>query len=230
MSRILIGLMAGVVTMSTVGCAMVGEEKYRSEVEALKEHNRQLDERNRELEAIELAYKELAEKYTLSKSQDEVYEEIARELRKALEGFKAADGTDSITIDRNGKVTFAADVLFDSGSFTVTPRGMEILRKFCATVKGQNVKFNIVGHTDNAKIAKPLTKEKLVTDTNKELSVHRAIAVMGVLIKDGIAESRFDKVIGMGSSQPAATPAKSRRVEIFLVKDAVNVKKSSAQK
>jgi flagellar motor protein MotB len=228
MSRILIGLMAGAAAMSSVGCAVVDEAKYTREIEALKDANNQLSARNNELEPIAEAYEKLSRESIFSKSENEMFAEIARELSEALKGFKNSDGSESWTIDRNGKVTFATDVLFESGSWTITPKGMELLKKFSATVKNQTVKFRVIGHTDNTKIAKEKTKQGLDTDTNMELSTKRAVAVMGALMKNGIVDSRFVEVIGMGSSRPAATQAKSRRVEVYLVKD--DVKKSSAQK
>lgn len=227
MSRILIGLVATVLAACSVGCG-VNSDKYTRDVEALKAHNEALERRNRELEAMEKAYKEMAENYKVSMSQDEMYAEIAKELAEALKGFKNAAG-DDVTIDaKTGKVTFATDVLFDSGSFTITPKGQEIVKKFAATMKGQAVRFRVIGHTDNTKIVRASTKDKLDTDTNLELSFRRALAVSAALMKLDIRENRFMQVIGMGSMMPAATQAKSRRVEIFLVKE--DVKSSSAQK
>jgi outer membrane protein OmpA-like peptidoglycan-associated protein len=226
MSRILIGLTAAASLVACSGC-YVDAEKYERDVETLKAHCDAQGKRIHELEPIAEAYKILVEKYQFSKNDNEMYDEVARELKAVLESLKGS-GADFEFDARTGKVTFATDVLFDSGSFTVTPRGIEVLKKFETAMRAQNVRFRIVGHTDNAKIARPSTKEKLDTDTNKELSVRRAIAVMGQLMKFGVKESRFDEVTGMGSTRPAANPAKSRRVEIFLVKD--NVRNSSVPK
>ncbi len=227
MSRMLTGLMAAFVAVCSVGCG-VNSDKYTRDVEALKAHNEALERRNRELEAMEKAYKEMAETVSFGKSQEEMYAEIAKELSEALKGFKNAAG-DDVTIDaKTGKVTFATDVLFESGSFTITPKGQEILKKFAASMKGQAVKFRVIGHTDTTKIVRKSTMDKLDTDTNLELSFRRALAVSAALMKLDIRENRFMQVIGMGSMMPAATQAKSRRVEIYLVKE--DVKSSSAQK
>ncbi|HYE98283.1 MAG TPA: OmpA family protein, partial [Planctomycetota bacterium] len=160
------------------------------------------------------AYDKLRSEADLHSAANSTYAELAQALKKALAGL----GVDEKEIEvdtRTGRVSFATDVLFELGSWTLTARGKELVAKFAQAQKG--MAFKIVGHTDSKRIARPKTKEALATDTNKELSVLRAVAVMGELIKHGVRESQIDSVVGMGYQQPRETEAKSRRVEIFLV-------------
>ena len=126
---------------------------------------------------------------------------------------RAADP--NVTVEKDGRVVFATDVMFDLGSWTLTPKGHQILAAFAQTQKSNVMK--IVGHTDSKRIASAKLKTALETDTNKELSVKRAIAVMGELLKGGIRESQIASVEGHGSDEPRGSDAKSRRVEIFVL-------------
>jgi outer membrane protein OmpA-like peptidoglycan-associated protein len=73
------------------------------------------------------------------------------------------------------------------------------------------LRFNVEGHTDNTGSV----------ETNRELSLRRAIAVRDYLIGQGVAASAID-VDGFGPSMPIADNAtadgraRNRRVEIVL--------------
>src|SRR5262245_61241573 len=223
MSRIAVVIASVCILAASTGCqSYVGYDKYARDVETLKETNRELTERNEKLESIAAAYDRLAADYQVEKTEAERYDEIAKLLAGSLEGIRNDDGTAAMHYDaRRGVWTMATDLLFDSGSFTISPKGLEILKKFGDAYKAQDVRFRVVANTDNARIASAPTKERLETDTNLELSAKRAIAVFGQLLKSGLKESRFVEVIGMGNLQPAAANdssaanrRKNRRVEI----------------
>jgi len=107
-------------------------------------------------------------------------------------------------------------LLFDSGSYALTPRGKEALKRFAELHRGERLK--IVGHTDNRRIARPATVKSLpLTDTNLELSADRALVVMRELMNAGIPE-RAMYIEGKGATEPrAGGDARCRRVEIFVL-------------
>jgi flagellar motor protein MotB len=228
MSRTL-AVLAAAAALAAAGCNAVPMEKYARDLEAMKETCRQLEERNRQLEQVAEAYDRLARDYQVGKTESEMYDQIARQLADALQGLKADDGSAAMTFDpRKGAWTMGTDLLFDSGSFTISPKGQEALKKFAQAYRDQPVRFRVVGHTDSQKIARASTKEKLDTDTNLELSTKRAVAVFGQLLKLSLKDSRFVEVVGMGSAAPVSPTdlRKNRRVEIYIVRD--NVKSSSS--
>ena len=217
MSSKSLGLVLGlVVAASSVGCqgTFVSKEQYDRDTRQQREYIEALERDNALMRPKADAYDKLRSEADLHSAANSTYAELAGALKKALAGL----GVDEKEIEvdtRTGRVSFATDVLFELGSWKLTARGRELIAKFAQAQKSQG--FKIVGHTDRKPIVRPATKDALDTDTNKELSVKRAVAVMGELLKNGVRESQIDSVIGMGSSQPRETEPKSRRVEIFLV-------------
>lgn len=220
-----LGLPAAVLVFAA-GCSgtHVNKLQYDRDVAALKDYAAALERRNADLEAKARALENLEDIQLVARTQDELYQQIADHLRAALEVFRE-DG-DAMTYDaRRGVWTAGTDLLFDSGSWTISAKGLEVLKKFAEAHKGKDVRFRIAGHTDRAPIVKENTKKALDTDTNMELSARRALAVMGQLKKFGLAEGQFTECVGMGNQRPAApndrnaaNMKKNRRVEIFVLK------------
>jgi outer membrane protein OmpA-like peptidoglycan-associated protein len=109
---------------------------------------------------------------------------------------------------------------FDSGKAELLPRARAALDALVARVKGkQAIRFEIVGHTDNQRIAAWL---KPTFPDNAALSRARALAVAAYL-KDalGLPATSFS-VAGRGETEPVAdngTPegmARNRRTEIHV--------------
>ncbi len=215
MSSKILGIVLGLGSFAAVGCQghWVTLEQYNRDTQQLKEYNTALEQDNASLRAKAEAYDRLKGESELYSNANKAYAELADSLKKALAGM-GIDHTE-VTIDDKGKVTFATDVLFDLGSWTLTARGKTILGTFAKAQKGQH--FRIVGHTDRKPISRPKTKEALETDTNAELSTKRAVAVTGELLKSGVSEKQIDAIVGMGFTQPKGSDKESRRVEIFLV-------------
>lgn len=211
---------------SAAGCAAtVSRDQYDREMSAKDEFIQTLERRNADLEAKDRARGNMEDMKLIATTQDELYQQIADQLKAAL-GALRHDGDDAMTFDpKRGAWTLGADLLFDSGTWTISAKGLEVLKKFAEAHRGKAMRFRIVGHTDRAPIAKKGTMDKLATDTNTELSVLRAVAVMGALKKFGsFSESQFE-CAGMGNTQPAAPNGRSaadmkknRRVEIFVLK------------
>jgi flagellar motor protein MotB len=200
---------------SAVGCQgmFVPKDQYDRDVAQLKEYIAALERDNAEIRPKAEAFDRLKAEFDLSSDANKFYGELAESLKRALAGLGVAPTEVEVAAD--GRVIFATDVLFDLGSWSLSARGREIIAKFASTQKGNVLK--VVGHTDRKPIVRAETKKALDTDTNLELSVKRAVAVAGELIKGGLSE-RHLWVEGKGSAEPrSGGDAKCRRVEIFVV-------------
>jgi len=138
----------------------------------------------------------------------------------------ASEHPDIIEYDAaKGAVRWKADLLFPLGSDQLagSKEALDALGQFAEIVKSDSASgFDviIVGHTCTTPImrAETLAEHK----TNWHLSAHRAISVMNLLGKRGVAMARMG-VMGYGEHRPIADnssdkgKAKNRRVEIYLV-------------
>lgn len=222
--RLMSAVVIVVSAAAATGCATVSADKYARDIAALQGYNDTLERRNQELEAQNQAVSRQLDDHTLARTSDELYGQLARQLQAALDALKNGEGEGMAFNPKTGAWEMGTDLLFDSGSNKISPKGNEILKKFADAHKGRSFSFRVVGHTDSARIAKKRTQDLLETDTNMELSALRAIAVMGALKGFGIPESSFADCIGKGNQNPCATndknPAnmkKNRRVEIFVL-------------
>jgi chemotaxis protein MotB len=174
----------------------------------------------------------LQEKGNLSKALDDAKARL-EELRKAqaaaaaqaalfqqfLQKFKKMiDAGQLKIVMRNGKLVLQLpnDVLFDSGQTALKPAGRDALVAVAAVFKTiQGRSFQVAGNTDNVPIQTP------VFPSNWELSAARAIAVVKLLIAQGV-DARALSAAGYGEFDPVAgndAPdgrAKNRRIEITL--------------
>jgi flagellar motor protein MotB len=199
-----------------VGCQGVWVQKdvYDRDVNQLREYSAALERDNADLKAKADAYDRLRAEMDIRTGSGADYAALAEQLKAALAGVGMQEGRDFEFDPATGKFTFATDLLFGSGSYTVTARGKEILREFARANRGSRLK--IAGHTDTRPIVQVSTKSKLDTDTNLELSAKRAVAVMHELIKGGIPERNM-WIEGHGSAHPRSGAHKAnRRVEIFI--------------
>ena len=107
-------------------------------------------------------------------------------------------------------------ILFDSGSVEIKPRGREVLAKIATQLaKVTDRRVRVEGHTDDVPIATPRFP------SNWELSVGRAATVARFLAEQGVAPQRLEAA-GFGEFQPIASNdrpegrARNRRIEIVL--------------
>ena len=109
-------------------------------------------------------------------------------------------------------VTMPQDILFATGSATLTPTLIGDLQDVARSLnKYGDTMVQVVGHTDNVGDA----------GFNQRLSEQRAQSVASVLIGSGVATPRI-QIVGRGENSPIAsnqTPegrAQNRRVEIII--------------
>ena len=124
------------------------------------------------------------------------------------------------TSNRSGDtvISVPAEVTFGSGKATLTKSGRAAIQKVASRLKSDfpgSARFYIEGHTDSD----PIRKSKF--DSNRDLSIQRAMAVLTFLVENGdVPDERF-VVVGYGQYKPVASNAgpeksKNRRVEIVV--------------
>jgi chemotaxis protein MotB len=167
------------------------------------------DEQKSELEEAKRAVEEAQERGKL-------LDELQTKFKKMIDA-----GHLKVTT-RHGRAVLQLhnDVLFGVGEADVKPAGKQALAEVAAALRGVGSKrFQVAGHTDSVPIT-AATKKKY--PTNWELSTARAIAVVKILVGDGVEASTLSAA-GYGPYDPVAsnaTPdgeAKNRRIEITLV-------------
>jgi chemotaxis protein MotB len=119
------------------------------------------------------------------------------------------------------KYVEAADLLFPSGGFQLTPAGQaELANNIVPKLKGlQNAKIVVYGYTDNTPVGPELQRQGI--PDNLVLSTRRAATVANFLISQGV-NPNIVSAKGVGDTRPVApndTPqgrAKNRRIEITV--------------
>ena len=218
MSGKILAVCLGVAVLGSIGCTgeFISREIYERDINQVKEYNGALERDNAEMRPKAEAFDRLSKEADLVGDANRTYAELAESLKKALAGL---DVHPSDVVVQGNKVTLSGDLLnFDLGKFEVTPKGKEIIKRLAQS--HHSSMFRLVGHTDMKPVKNPLTQQKLMTDSNPELSVLRAIAVMGEFMKNGIGERQFVSIEGHGWHEPKGDAKTSRRVEIFFVGDA----------
>lgn len=186
-------------------------KSYMDETRALREERTQLKKENRDLRA-----------------QNEAYEvQLAEASMKPAASAPVADNPelDALGIEygtRGGNfvISIPAEVTFASGKAELTKKGQEALKTVARVLLEQHRggRYWIEGHTDSD----PIKKSKW--ESNRELSVERAMAVLHYLVEDCDVPDDLCVVAGHGQYQPiagnedAGSKARNRRVEIVVQK------------
>lgn len=186
----------------------------RAELGTFRSRVQQLEQRNAELiAASEKRVTQPLERPRVSVSPlPPTADRALRELATTYAG--------RLTYDRpRAALSFANDRLFEPGGDVIRPDALVALRGLAsviATIPADEFDAVIIGHTDDAPIAREETRAQ--HPTNWHLSAHRAIAVKTALAQAGVPEARL-AVMGYGPSRPAgASSEQNRRVEIFFVR------------
>ena len=168
---------------------------------ALAEKVAELNEKVAELNSIELY-------------QSEFYKQVKNALGERT------------TVRQDGdRFIVSSDILFPSGSYTVSKKGKDQLKLLAGVIKDFENKIpsdiewiiRVDGHTDN----KPVLPGTAGYSNNMQLSLLRATAVTNELVKNGVSKRRLIPS-GFGDMHPAAlgkdkeTLQKNRRIELQL--------------
>ena len=118
------------------------------------------------------------------------------------------------------KYTVNSDLVFQSGSWQMSPEGQEMIAKLAPKLAPfQQTKIVVNGYTDNAPVGPALQRQGITS--NEVLSQKRAEAVMEYLISQGvrpdmIAARGFGEADPIASNATAQGRAQNRRVEVTL--------------
>jgi chemotaxis protein MotB len=119
------------------------------------------------------------------------------------------------------KLTFAAPVLFDSGSATLKDGAKDILRSVSENLKKMDSPVLVEGHTDAARMLGKKFR------SNRELSLMRAFSVINYLIEGGVPAGKLS-AYGYGEYRPLVPNdtetgrAKNRRIEITIMRQQID--------
>jgi chemotaxis protein MotB len=119
------------------------------------------------------------------------------------------------------KYVVAADLLFPSGGFQLTPAGQaELANNIVPKLRNlRNAKIVVYGYTDNTPVGPELQRQGI--PDNLVLSTRRATTVANFLVSQGV-NPNIVSVKGVGDTRPVAsndTPqgrAQNRRIEITV--------------
>lgn len=145
-------------------------------------------------------------------ASQQVYDEV-REGVGGEEFVEVEEGPEGV------RVVFENEILFPSGSATLTDQGREVLETVAERVRERDAyRIVVEGHTDDVPVEGEVAEAYA---TNWELSAARALAVLHQLSELGISGERLE-ARAMGSQRPRATNdtpegrAQNRRVELLI--------------
>ncbi len=180
------------------------------------------DEVRKAFDELTDAYKKLAGRGYAPEGK--IPREVAISIQQLADQYPGLFEFDAAT----GRLRFASDITFDSGSNVVKAGARTAIAKLggiLASDVARGIMVTIVGHTDTDPVKKATTKALLAelgkTASNQGLSEARAEAVADILKGAGVEVARMN-TRGVGSTQSiadnrtAAGKARNRRVEVFL--------------
>ncbi len=168
-----------------------------------------------EIDRMKSALEELERRKAETEARMKEFKDLVSRFRKMIDA-----GTLDVRIV-NGRmvVVLATDILFGSGSATLSKEGKAALSEVAAilaTIEGRD--FQIEGHTDNV----PIGSDRF--PSNWYLASARAIGVVEHMISAGMPADRLSAA-SYGEFKPVDTnntkegKAKNRRIEIVVVPD-----------
>lgn len=197
------------------------QEQLQKKEDNLKQLQTELDSRKRDLDVLtdQLKQREqrVKELETVLKQKEDAVENLKKTVSDALLGFEDKGLT---VTTKNGKVYVSLEesLLFQSGKWTVQPKGIEVLKKLAKVLEQDNgINVMIEGHTDDV----PMKGIGDIKD-NWDLSVMRATSVVKIITSNSSIDPKRLIAAGRGEYFPidlAKTKearAKNRRTEIIL--------------
>lgn len=229
---------AGLVLAGTVSC--VSMKTYRqTQTRALRcERNSaallaEIDQLREQRAALEAQYGALdsthyaegltnAELRALLKERTQALAQVRSLLGEALQDF---DSEGLSVSERGGMVYVSVDekLLFELGKAEVSPEGERAVQKVAEVLaRNPNIRIMVEGHTDNLPYR---SKEGDQIVDNWDLSVHRATAVVRILLRNkGIDPKRVtaagrSQYVPLAAGNDREARARNRRTEIILTPD-----------
>ncbi len=193
-------------------------QKAQSEGRTLGENltmsKTQIDKLSADLQAREARLKELQR---ILDEKDKAVKDLRARVTNALLGFNDKDLTVNV---RNGKVyvSLAEQLLFNSGSTKVDPKGVDALKKLAQVLKEQqDVNVVVEGHTDDV----PIARGTVGMQDNWDLSVLRATEITRILTQSGVQADRVTPsgrslYVPLDEAKTKEARQKNRRTEIIL--------------
>jgi chemotaxis protein MotB len=174
----------------------------------------QIDKLSADLKARE---QKLAELQRILDEKEKAVKNLRARVSNALLGFNDKDLTVQV---RNGKVyvSLAEQLLFNSGSTKVDPKGVDALKKLAQVLKEQqDVNVVVEGHTDDV----PIARGTVGMQDNWDLSVLRATEITRILTQSGVAPERVTPsgrslYVPLENAKTKEARQKNRRTEIIL--------------
>ncbi|NOY38011.1 MAG: OmpA family protein [Chlorobi bacterium] len=198
------------------------QEDLQTKEDSLRKLEKSLISQRANLEKLQLALNErnqrLLELERIVNTQDSILTALKKRVSDALLGF---EGEGLSVTRKNGKVyvSLQEKLLFQTGSYSVDPRGKEALKKLARVLeKNPDINITIEGHTDNV----PYISNGGPIQDNWDLSVKRATSIVRILLDGTTINPRRLTAAGRGEFfpvDPADTPEarrKNRRTEIIL--------------
>jgi chemotaxis protein MotB len=198
----------GVLAAGLLGLGLVSggcNNNLKEENAALNQENVQLREQNGQLQSsLGAAQSQVASMQSELDRAKTVAQPPAGSGDGGNTGWNGGGGGADVVI------TVAGDVLFDSGKAELKRTARTELDRVASTIKNRHSghRVRVEGYTDSD----PIRKSKW--GSNEALSQARADAVAEYLRSKGVRSVTSE---GMGSANPKATKAASRRVEIVIV-------------
>jgi chemotaxis protein MotB len=151
-----------------------------------------------------------------SQNMTSIYDKLLKSLQSEIKLKKA----EVMQFENQVRITIPNDVLFPGGGWTIDRKGNELLDKIIPVLKdSKNQAIEVYGYTDNSPVG-PLPKSKFTT--NRELSLARAVDIVGYFQKKGINRDLLSAT-GYGAEEPVATndtpqgKARNRRMIIAVM-------------
>jgi len=125
------------------------------------------------------------------------------------------DQVQAVASGNNVNLVLKNDVVFNTGSATLTPAGRHVLGELATMLRRFDYPISVRGYTDDT----PIHTRRF--PSNWELSAARAIDVTRYLIAQGVDKSRL-RAVGFGDTHPvadnatAAGRARNRRVSLLV--------------
>jgi chemotaxis protein MotB len=172
-----------------------------------------LGERGAEFRALQTRLEALGQVEREIRERNRIYEEMLDRFQSMIDA-----GRLSVSIERGRMVIqLPQDILFPSGSATVSPDGVRTLADVGSVLADVSDRtFQVEGHTDDV----PISTERF--PSNWELSSARAMSVIRVLLNAGVPPGNISGA-GYGEFQPVASNETAegrrlnRRIEIVML-------------